>query len=119
MGKNTSLQNVRNSVQSVLMTDHFEKWLEKQDKRILGKVQLRLNLIILNGHFGVINFFDGIIELKWKSGLRIYTSRLSAGLIVVLAGGTKNGQDKDIKKAKRLLKEIKEGDFASLCSFIS
>ena len=75
MGKNTALQNVRDGVQSILMTDHFKKWLEKQDKRTQGKVQLRLNLIISNGHFGVTNFFEGIIELKWKSGLRIYTSR--------------------------------------------
>jgi putative addiction module killer protein len=74
---------------------------------------MRLDRIAIDGHFGVTNFFDGIIELKWKSGLRIYTARLGQVVIVVLAGGTKHGQSKDINKAKKLLEEIKGSGFTS------
>jgi putative addiction module killer protein len=74
---------------------------------------MRLDRIAIDGHFGVTNFFDGIVELKWKSGLRIYTARLGQVVIFILAGGTKNGQNKDIKKAKRLLEEIKGSGFTS------
>ncbi len=59
----------------------------------------------------VTHFFDGIIELKWKSGLRIYTARIGKVVIIVLAGGTKNGQSKDIKKAKKLLEKVKGNGF--------
>jgi putative addiction module killer protein len=48
-----------------------------------------------------------MIELKWKSGLRVYTARVGQMVIVVLGGGNKNGQDKDIQKAKKVLGKIK------------
>lgn len=119
MRQNIPLHSIRNSVQSIVETDHFENWLKIQNGRTQAKVRLRLNLILTDGHFGVINYFDGIIELKWKSGLRVYSARLDQNVLVVLAGGTKNGQEKDIKKAKKLLKGIKESGFETLCNFIS
>jgi putative addiction module killer protein len=72
------------------------------------QIQMRLDRILGTGHFGTYNFFDEIIELKWKSGLRIYTARIGKNKIAILNGGTKNGQQKDIKKAKKILKTIKE-----------
>lgn len=108
MKNDRTLQNERYSVQCIVRSSHFISWLEKQDKRIQEKVVFRLERIVVEGHFGFTNYFDGIIELKWKSGLRIYLTRLKAGVVVVLLGGTKNGQNKDIKRAKKLLKEIKE-----------
>jgi putative addiction module killer protein len=101
------------TVFTILRTNHFEEWFGKQDRETKAKVQMRLDRIAMDGHFGVINFFDGIVELKWKSGLRIYTARLGQIVIVVLVGGTKHGQSKDIKKAKRLLEEIKGRGFTS------
>jgi hypothetical protein len=47
----------------------------------------------------------GITELRWKSGLRVYSAERISNLILLL-GGNKNGQDKDIRKAKRLLSQI-------------
>lgn len=99
------------TVYTVLKTSYFEEWFQKQDKETKAKVQMRLDRIAIDGHFGVTNFFDGIIELKWKSGLRIYTARLGQVVILVLAGGTKHGQSKDIKKAKKLLEEVKGSSF--------
>jgi len=98
---------------TLLRTNHFEEWFKDQDKETKAKVQMRLDRIAIDGHFGVTNFFDGIIELKWKSGLRIYTARLGQVVLVVLAGGTKHGQSKDIKKAKKLLEEIKGSGLTS------
>jgi putative addiction module killer protein len=85
-------------------------WFKEQDENTQEKVQLRLERLALEGHFGVTNFFDGIIELKWKSGLRVYLARVRSGVIAVLLGGTKHGQNKDIKKVKRTLKEIQESN---------
>jgi len=96
---------------AILRTNHFEEWFETQDKETKARIQMRLDRIAIDGHFGFTNFFDGILELKWKSGLRVYTARLGQVVIVVLAGGTKHGQSKDIKKAKKLLEEIKGSGF--------
>lgn len=101
------------TVFNVLKTNSFQEWFERQDKETKTKIQIRLDRLALDGHFGEIHFFDGIVELKWKSGLRIYTARLEQILIVVLAGGTKHGQNKDIKKAKALLKKIKANGFTA------
>ncbi|NGX61581.1 MAG: hypothetical protein K940chlam9_01068 [Chlamydiae bacterium] len=44
-------------------------------------------------------------ELRWKNGRRIYFSFIPEKKILLLLGGNKNGQDKDIRKAKSLLKK--------------
>ncbi len=98
---------------TILKTNHFTDWFEEQDKETQARVQIRLDRIAIDGHFGVTNFFDGITELKWKSGLRVYTARLGGVVIVILAGGTKHGQSRDIKKAKKLLEEVKGSGFTS------
>ena len=49
------------------------------------------------GHFSSVKYYDGLMELKWKSRLRIYLVRTEKIVLVSLGGGTKNGQDKDIK----------------------
>ena len=98
---------------SLLKTNYFEDWFQKQDPETQARVQMRLDRIAFDGHFGVVKFFDGLIEIKWNSGLRIYMARIESKLIVILVGGTKHGQSKDIKKAKKLLDEVKACGFTS------
>ena len=102
-----------NAIFNVLRMKHFEEWFREQDEEVQARIQMRIDHIAFDGHFGWIHYFDGIIELKWKSGLRIYTARIGQALIVVLGGGTKHGQRKDIKKAKKLLEEVKESGLVS------
>ena len=97
----------------VLRSFHFEEWYQKQDKKTQGRIEMRLDSIEIDGHFGRIHFFDGIIELKWRDGLRVYTARLGKEIVIVLIGGTKHGQGKDIKKAKKILKGAKSHGFDS------
>lgn len=97
----------------VLKSQEFSDWLDLQNVATKGLILARLHRISVEGHFGFINTFDGLIELKWKSGLRVYTARIGQMIIVVLGGGNKNGQDKDIKKAKKLLNKIKNSTLNS------
>lgn len=48
---------------------------------------------------------DGSIPIDWGPGYRIYLLQDGDNLIVLLGGGTKVRQQKDIAKAKALLKE--------------
>ena len=52
--------------------------------------------------------FDGIGEYRidWGPGYRIYLAQDGKSLIVLLGGGTKKRQQKDIKTAKELYKEF-------------
>ena len=68
----------------------------------------RLDLVSL-GHFGVHKRFEGLIELKWLNGIRVYTFMWGSAIVVALYGGNKNGQNRDIKKAKKIRDEVLEG----------
>ncbi len=91
----------------VLRTQEFNNWFRDLAEPTQGLILARLHRIAVDGHFGITNHFDGMIELKWKSGLRVYTARIGQMIIIVIGGGNKNGQSKDIQKAKKVLGKIK------------
>lgn len=92
----------------VLKTQEFNVWLSSQTDVVQSLILARLHRISVDGHFGMTNHFDGLVELKWKSGLRVYTARIGQMVIVVLGGGNKNGQSKDIRQAKKVLTKVKD-----------
>jgi putative addiction module killer protein len=49
----------------------------------------------------------GEYRIDWGPGYRIYLAKDGNGLIVLFGGGTKQGQQSDITKAKALLSEYK------------
>jgi len=87
----------------ILKTAEYLEWFGEQTRKTQVIVDARLQRIALEGHFGTINTFDGLIELKWPIGLRIYTHRIGNCTLIILLGGNKNGQDRDIRKAKKIL----------------
>ena len=97
----------------VLKTQEFTEWFETLPAATQGLILARLHRLSVEGHYGFINTFDGLIELKWKSGLRVYTARIGKIVIIALGGGNKNGQSKDIKKAKKILSKIKSSDIGN------
>ncbi len=61
------------------------------------------------GNLGNWNSIDGALpEMKIDIGLgyRLYFTRKANVLIVMLAGGDKSSQTRDITRAKRILKEL-------------
>jgi putative addiction module killer protein len=92
----------------VLKTDEFENWLDEQQPKLRTLVLARLDLVSL-GHFGNHKRFEGLIELKWLNGTRVYTFMWGTAVVVALYGGNKNGQSRDIKKAKKIRDEVLEG----------
>jgi len=66
---------------------------------------------ISNGHFGDYRVIgDGVSELRFhvRSGIRIYYFQREQEVIVLLAGGNKDSQKKDIETAKKLVRQIRE-----------
>ena len=64
------------------------------------------------GHFGTIreDLGKGVSELKWKNSRRIYYAYIPKENILLLLGGNKNGQSKDITQAQKILKEYIENE---------
>jgi putative addiction module killer protein len=92
----------------VLKTNEFDDWLSDQQPKIRTLVLSRLDLVSM-GHFGNHKRFEGLIELKWLNGTRVYTFMWGSAVVVALYGGNKNGQNRDIQKAKKIRDEVLEG----------
>ncbi len=92
----------------VLRTEEFEEWLQDQQPKTRTQVLARLDLLSV-GHFGNHKRFEGLIELKWINGTRVYSFLWGSAIVVALYGGNKNAQDRDIKKAKKIRDQILEG----------
>ncbi len=93
---------------AILITDEFYEWKESLPLKIRSRIEIRL-LYLAHGHFGDAKFFDGLIELRWRNGTRVYAFRQGQAIVVVLFGGSKHGQENDIQKSKSIRDEIVEG----------
>ena len=53
---------------------------------------------------GDVKLFDGLIEFRidYGPGYRLYAVRQGDVLIILLCGGDKSSQDRDIKQARKL-----------------
>ena len=87
-------------------TSEFDKWLRKlKDLRAKAKILLRIQKLENNEHLGDCKpVGDGINELKinYAKGYRIYFKETDGKIIILLIGGDKSTQPKDIEKAKEI-----------------
>ncbi len=84
----------------------YLNWFEGLKLKEAGQVESRLKRITDEDHFGSVrDLGDGLWELKFNNGKRIYYARTGKTELTLILGGDKNGQDRDIKKAKSLLNE--------------
>ena len=86
----------------------FEGWLGEQQPKLRTQILARLDLIA-TGHLGNHKRFEGLIELRWLNGTRVYSFLWGSSIVVALYGGNKNAQNRDIKKAKKIRDEVLEG----------
>jgi putative addiction module killer protein len=89
-------------------TEHFRKWRMKlKDERARALIASRLDRLAY-GHAGDAKpVGKGISELRvdYGPGYRIYFHRQGRAVVILLCGGDKGTQTKDIRTAKRLADE--------------
>ncbi len=93
----------------VRQTRAFARWLTTlRDRRAAARIAERLRRLALGNPGDVRPVGDGLSELRidYGPGYRVYLVRKGTVLIVVLCGGDKSSQDRDIARAKVLAKEI-------------
>ena len=94
------------------MTAEFDKWIKKlNDLRAKAKILFRLQKLEKDEHFGNCEtVVDGIRELKidYAKGYSVYFKEIEGKIIILLVGGDKSTQQKDIDKAKDIWKKLKK-----------
>lgn len=91
-------------------TSELDKWLRKlSDLKAKAKILFRIQKLENDEHFGDCKSVgDGIKELRinFAKGYRIYFKEKDEKIIILLIGGDKSSQDKDIKKAKEIWENL-------------
>ncbi len=95
----------------LIETAEYWRWFEAlRDERVKRRIVARLK-DLTDGHFGDCKVVgDGVLELRlhFGPGYRIYFTRQRRIFIILLAGGDKSSQPRDIERAKRLAQEAWE-----------
>ena len=96
---------------TIQQTETYAKWFSGlRDRVARARVDIRIRRLSL-GNAGVAKpVGDGVSELRVDHGpgYRVYFIQRGDVVIVLLAGGNKSTQDKDIRNAKALAKDLKE-----------
>lgn len=87
----------------------FRRWQDGLDRVTATRVERVLARIESGNLSNIRGLGGGLLEcrLHFGPGYRIYLGRDGQALVILLAGGTKSGQDRDIEKARRLWREYK------------
>ncbi|MDR0676049.1 MAG: type II toxin-antitoxin system RelE/ParE family toxin [Elusimicrobiota bacterium] len=92
-------------------TKYYKNWFKNlKDFKTKERIETRINRL-QEGYCGVIKQVGtNIKELKFYfgSGYRVYIAEYKSMYIILLVGGEKNTQQKDIEKAKIIFKEYQK-----------
>lgn len=96
---------------SLVATPEFERWLGKlRDEKGKARILSRLDSAAL-GNFGDCQSVgQGVSEMRihFGPGYRVYFTRHGTFVYVLLVGGDKSSQKRDIKRALMLAQELKK-----------
>lgn len=89
-------------MKNILTTDVFDRWFSGlRDRRAVVRVQARIDRAE-DGNFGDCESVgEGVSEMRihYGPGYRVYFTQRGHELVILLAGGDKSTQAKDIKAA--------------------
>ncbi len=93
----------------VRKTEHFAKWIDGlEDIRARARILVRIERLAAGNPGGEKPVGEGVSELRidYGPGYRVYYTQRGRSAVILLAGGEKRTQDKDIKTALRLAKNL-------------
>lgn len=96
---------------SVIETEQFASWLASiKDRTTRARLQLRLRKATLGNLGDHKPVGDGVWEMRefFGPGWRMYYILQGSTVIMMLGGGEKSSQSRDIEKAKTLAQELQD-----------
>src|SRR5450830_1745669 len=97
----------------VCQTHRFKTWFEElRDLRARARIQARIDRLSLGNPGDVRPVGSGVSELRidYGPGYRVYFVQRGVDLIVLLAGGNKDTQARDIAQASCWRRSFESGD---------
>jgi putative addiction module killer protein len=95
----------------VKKTDEYRDWLDQlRDQAGRARILVRVDRLIHGNPGDHRNLQGGVSELKidFGPGYRVYYTQRGEQLLLLLVGGDKSSQAKDISKAQQLAKDFEE-----------
>jgi len=92
-------------------TEVYRDWINSlRDLAGRARIQVRVDRLVHGNLGNHRNLAQGISELKidFGPGYRVYYTKRGSRLLILLAGGDKSTQRKDILKAVELAKNVQE-----------
>jgi putative addiction module killer protein len=96
-------------VLAVRLTEEFQQWLDGlPDKRAQIRIAARLRMAEAGnlGDWASVGGEVSEMRVHFGPGYRLYFTRRGTVLIIMLAGGDKSTQQRDIKRAHRIAAEL-------------
>ena len=90
-------------------TEQFAKWLDNlSDIQAKARVLVRIERLASGNAGDVKPVGEGVSEMRidYGPGYRVYFVQRGSKLIILLAGGDKSSQSRDIKAAIRLVQNL-------------
>lgn len=95
----------------LIKIDLFDRWLtELRDTRARARIEARIRRLSLGNPSDVKPVGEGISEMRidYGPGYRVYYLKRGPVVVVLLCGGDKASQDRDIVMAKAIAAQWKE-----------
>ena len=92
----------------IVQSDVFTAWLDNvKDERAAARIVTRIRRMEIGNAGDVRPVGEGVSEIRidYGPGYRVYFIRRGRTLVILLCGGDKKSQRKDIAVAKRMAKE--------------
>jgi putative addiction module killer protein len=93
----------------VQRTRDFNDWIEGlRDVRAVARIAARIDYLVRGALGDVKSVGGGVSELRidYGPGYRVYFTRRGTVVVLLLCGGDKSSQDRDIKRARQMVKEL-------------
>lgn len=96
---------------TIYTTEVFDRWFESlRDRQAARRIQARIDRAE-DGHLGDHRSVGkGVFEMRVHHGpgYRVYFTRRGLEIVILLAGGDKASQSRDIEIAQELARQLKE-----------
>lgn len=100
------------SMIEILQTNEFSDWIRNlRDKTARFRIIVQIDKLKL-GNFNNTKALGGSLfeqKVDYGPGYRVYFLKKGQNIVILLCGGDKSTQQKDITKAQIMAKELKDG----------
>lgn len=98
-----------NGTVRVRMTEVYRDWInDLADRTARARIQVRVDRLVHGNPGDHRRLSDGVSELRidFGPGYRVYYTQRGSELIILLAGGDKSSQQRDIERAIELAQKL-------------